>query len=92
MPTLHMDVEICRSTQSTMVSQHQQLVQALQTITSSVNQTVGSAWIGQSATEFQQQFEQLRSALTQQLDQLQALATTLANEISQWEQMASRLG
>ncbi len=92
MPTLHMEVEMCRSTQSNMVNQHQQLVSTLQTITNAVNSTVGSAWIGQSATEFQQQYDQLRSSITGQLDQLQQLSTSLQNEIAQWESMASRMG
>jgi len=92
MPTLHMDVESCRSTHSQVVNQHQQLVQSLQTITNGVNATVGSAWVGQSATEFQQQYEQLRNAITSQLDQLNQLATNLSTEIAQWEEMAARMG
>lgn len=92
MTTLHMDVESVRSAQSNMNTQHQQLVSLLQNITNSVNSTVGSAWLGNSATEFQQQYEQLRSALTAQLDQLQTLSTSLSSEITQWEEMASHLG
>jgi len=92
MPTLHMDVEACRSTQSNIVNQHTQLTQALQSIKSAVDGTVGGAWIGQSATEFQQQFEQLRSSIQSQLDQLNELNTNFNNEIAQWEQVASHMG
>jgi WXG100 family type VII secretion target len=92
MPTLHMDVESCRSTQSNLVNQHQQLVNIISQMTNQVNSTIGSAWIGGSATEFQQQFEQLRSSLNAQMDQLNQLSSNLANEITQWESMAARMG
>lgn len=92
MATLHMDIEACRSVQSSMKSQHDQMVQALSTVTGSVNQTVGSSWIGNSASEFQQQYESLRSAITSQLDQLEQLSTAFANEITQWETVSSKLG
>ncbi len=92
MPTIHMDIDQCRSTQSSMVNQHTQLTQALQAISSGVNGIVGSAWIGQSATEFQQQYDQLRSAIQSQLDQLNQLNTSFSNEITQWEQVSSGLG
>ena len=92
MATLHMDIEACRSVQSSMKSQHDQMVQALSTVTSSVNQTVGATWIGNSASEFQQQYESLRSAITSQLSQLEQLASAFSNEIAQWEAMSSKLG
>jgi uncharacterized protein YukE len=92
MATLHMDVEVCRSTQSNIVSQQQQMVQTLQQVTNSINSVIGSAWIGNSANEFQQQYEQLRTSINNQLEQLQQLATNLNNEISQWEEMAARMG
>lgn len=92
MPTLHMEIEACRSVQSSMKSQHDQLVQTLSTVTSSVNQMVGSTWIGNSASEFQQQYESLRSAITSQLDQLEQLSSAFASEIDQWEIAAGKLG
>jgi WXG100 family type VII secretion target len=87
-----MDVETCRSTQASMKNQQSQLVSTLGTIKSAVDSTIGSAWVGNSATEFQQQFEQLRSSMNTQLDQLSQLADAMNNEIAQWEAMASHLG
>ncbi len=92
MPTLHMDVEVCRGTQQKILQQQSQMVQVLGQVTNAVNSTVGSAWIGQSATEFQGQYEQLRSSLTTQLEQLNQLAQRLAQEITQWEAAASKMG
>ena len=92
MPTLHMEVEVARQTRSNMMTQHQQLTSSLQAITTAVQNTVGSAWQGQSAMEFQQQYDQLRQSIMNQLEQLNQLASNLENEINQWEQMASRMG
>ena len=92
MATLHMDVETVRSTQSKMTQEQQQMTTELQNVTNSVNSTVGSAWIGNSATEFQQQYDGLRSNITQQLERLAELAQQLQQEISQWEEMAARMG
>ncbi len=92
MPTLHMDVEVCRGTQQKIIQQQGQMVQVLGQVTNSVNSTVGSAWIGQSATEFQAQYDQLRGSLTTQLETLNQLANRLAQEIAQWEAAASKMG
>ena len=92
MATLHMDVETVRSTQSKMTQEQQQMTTELQNVTNSVNSTVGSAWIGNSATEFQQQYDGLRSNITQQLERLAELAQHLQQEINQWEEMSARMG
>ena len=92
MATLHMDVESVQSAQSKMVSEKETMLSELQNLTSQINQTVGSAWIGNSANEFQQTYESLRSQITQQLDQLGQLAQQLQSEITQWQDVASRMG
>lgn len=92
MATLHMDVEAVRSAHQNIMTQHGNLTSTLQQINSLVNQTVGSTWVGNSAVEFQGQYDQIRAAIVQQLDRLSQLASVLQTEISQWEQMASKLG
>ena len=92
MATLHMDVETVRSTQSKMVQEQQQMTTELQNVTNAVNSTVGSAWVGNSATEFQSQYDGLRSNINTQLERLSELAQQLQNEINQWEEMAARMG
>lgn len=90
MATLHMDVETARSTQSNMVNTHQQLASLLQSMTSAVN-GLQSAWMGNSATEFFNLYEQWRSNMNTTLENLNAMATKLQAEINEWEQMASKL-
>ena len=92
MATLHMDVETVQGAQSKMLQEKEAMLGELTSLTSQVNQTVGSAWVGNSATEFQQQYEQLRSQIQQQLDALETLAGALQNEIAQWQEMSARMG
>ena len=87
-----MDVESVQGAQSKMLQEKEAMLGELTSLTSQVNQTVGSAWVGNSATEFQQQYEQLRSQIQQQLDALETLAGALQNEIAQWQEMSARMG
>jgi len=92
MATLHMDIEAVQGTLSKMRSEREAMLGELNTLTSQVGQTVGSSWIGNSATEFQQNYEQLRNQITQQMDALEQLAQNLQTEIAQWQETAARLG
>jgi WXG100 family type VII secretion target len=90
MATLHMEVETARNTQNTMNNTAQQLNSMVQSMTSSVN-GLQPAWMGNSATEFYGLYDQWRSQMTQLTDQLTQMNQKLANEINEWEQMASKL-
>lgn len=90
MTTLHMEVETARSTQNTMNNTQAQLTSLLQSMNSAVN-GLQPAWMGNSATEFFGEYEQYRSSMTQMLEALNVLTTRLANEISEWEAMSSKL-
>jgi uncharacterized protein YukE len=92
MPTLHMDVETVRTMQAQMIQQKDAMVEQLTALATRINQTVGAAWIGNAANEFQQQVEQKRISLINQMDALDTLASNLQREITQWVEMASRLG
>ena len=91
MATLHMEVEAARSTQSNMVNNRSQLESTVQTMTSSVQGLVGSTWMGNSANEFMNEYEQWRNTMNQLLEQLNTLNSRLMNEIVEWENMASKL-
>jgi WXG100 family type VII secretion target len=86
-----MEVEVARTTQSNMTNTKSQLESNVQTMTSAVQGLVGSAWIGNSANEFQSVYEQWRNSMNQLLTQLQEMSGRLANEINEWEQMAAKL-
>nr|MBC7245773.1 WXG100 family type VII secretion target [Chloroflexota bacterium] len=90
MATLHMEVEVARSTQNTMANTYQQLSSMVQSMTSTVN-GLQPAWLGNSATEFFGLYDQWRGSMTNLLDQLQQLSTRLQGEITEWETVASKL-
>jgi WXG100 family type VII secretion target len=92
MATLLMDVETVQATQAKMQQEKEAMLGELTSLTGQINQTVGTAWQGNSATEFQQQYETLRSQMTQQLEALEQLAQALQNEITQWQETAARMG
>ena len=90
MPTLHMDVETARSAQSNMTNTQQQLSSLLQSMTSQVN-GLQPAWQGNSATEFFGLYDQWRSNMNTALENLNNMSTRLQAEITEWEQVASKL-
>lgn len=91
MATLHMEVETVRSTYSNIMNVRSQLESEMQSMSNTVQNTVGSAWIGNSATEFMNEYEQWRSQMTTLLENLNTLASRLQAEITEWENMAARL-
>ena len=92
MTTMHMDVEATQNTQKNLVTQSGQLKASIDSAMSSVNQTIGSAWIGNSASEFQGLFDDLQRRINQNLQELERLNAQLQNEIVQWVDVQSKLG
>ncbi len=90
MATLHMEVESARGTQNNMNNTHAQLLSMMQSMTSSVN-GLQPAWLGNSASEFFTEYEQVKTSMNTLLENLQVLTTRLGNEITEWESMASKL-
>lgn len=90
MATLHMEVDIARSTQSNIMNTHGELTGMLQSMTGAVN-NLQPSWLGNSASEFYSTYDQWRGQMSGLLDQLNTLGTRLQNEISEWESMASKL-
>ncbi len=90
MTTLHMEVESARGTQNTITNTESQLSSLLQSMTSNVN-GLQPAWLGNSATEFFNDYEQWRSQMNNLLESLSTMGVRLGNEISQWEAAAAKL-
>jgi len=90
MTTLHLEVETARGTQSTISNTENQVSSLVQSMTSNVN-GLQPAWLGNSATEFFNDYEQWRTAMNNLLESLNTLGTRLGNEISQWEAAAAHL-
>lgn len=88
----HMEVSVVQSAYNNLMNQHAALTTAVQSMTTSVTNTIGTAWIGTSATEFSARYDQLRLNMNTQLDQLMQLASALQNEINEWQNADSGIG
>jgi uncharacterized protein YukE len=87
-----MDVGAIRQLEVVIGSEHNNILTAVSRLKSQTSSLIGSAWIGQSASEFGQQIEEVYSQQISVLDRLHELRAALASEISQWEDMAARMG
>lgn len=92
MPTLHMDVEQARSAQASFANGSDAFDQMLSNVVSAVAQLENGAWTGNSATEFFQAFSDIRTTLVSKVEEMRNLASRLAAEIAEWENMAAKLG
>lgn len=91
MATLHMDVETARNAQNNMANTHQQMASLLQSMSAVIGNLQAGAWMGPSATEFFQLYDQWKSGMNSTLENLSQMATRLQAEINEWEQVGSRL-
>ena len=91
MATLHFDTDAGRMTANTIQTASSNLQTEMGNLSNRVNSMVGSEWIGNSASQFQSEFqtwsEQLRNAITQ----LDTLKQRLDREITEWETAAQAL-
>ena len=92
MATIHMEVESCRDTSTTMGNTKSTLEEQVTSLGQRVDSTVGSAWIAPSATEFQGAYQEWSAAMKQLLEQLAALQQRLNSEITEFETTAAKLG
>ena len=90
MATLHMEVETARKTNAVMEQAVKEFMDLIIRIRSS-NSELQVAWMGNSATEYFGEVEQWAASANQTMEGLNVLTTRLANEVSEWEQMASKL-
>lgn len=92
MATLHFDTDAGRSTVSQLNVSANELQSELSRLTQRVNSMVGSEWIGNSATQFQSEFQNWSQQLNQVMQNLETLRQRLETEIADWEQAAATLG
>lgn len=90
MATLHMNTDQAHSTATTIRSSASELQASVNTANNSVNSMM-SEWQGNSATQFQGEYEQWRNAANNAIQALESLAGRLEAEISEWESMAQNL-
>jgi uncharacterized protein YukE len=91
MPSLHMEVETCRTTQQSLQQGYATMDSTFKGMVNAVGALESGAWVGNSATEFFNLFGEFKGTISAKLEELNNLATRLSAEINEWEQMSSKL-
>jgi hypothetical protein len=92
MPTLHMEVESARTTQKSLQDGYGLMDNTFKGMVNAVSGLESGAWVGNSATEFFQLFGDFKSTVSAKLEELNQLSMRLSAEITEWENMAQKLG
>jgi len=92
MATLHMEVEVCRSAVTSFSNGAQELNQVFQNLNNTIQGLQSGAWVGNSAQEFFSKYSEATGPLKTAADALTTLAGQLSTEVTQWEEMAAKLG
>lgn len=90
MATLHFDTDAGRQTSNLIATTCSNLQSELNNLGQRVNGMVGSEWMGNSAVEFQSEYQTWGQQLQNLVEQLQTLRQRLDAEIAEWETTASR--
>ena len=92
MATLHMEVEVCHDAVTSLNNNSQTLEQIFTNLNNVVNGLQSGAWVGNSANEFFGLYSDWAGKFKAQADQITTLASRLQTEVTEWENMAAKLG
>jgi uncharacterized protein YukE len=92
MPTLHMEVEACRTAQQSLTNGYSNIDQTFKNMVNAVNGLQSGAWVGNSANEFFQLWGEVANTLSAKIEELNNLQLRLGAEITEWENMSQKLG
>jgi WXG100 family type VII secretion target len=91
MATLHFDTDAGRNTSSTISASSNNIQSELSNLRSRVSSMVGGEWQGNSANQFEGEFQNWAQQLQTTLNTLDELKMKLDREIQEWETAASSL-
>ena len=92
MTTLHMDTEVARKTATALRGLEESLSGEVKQMKGQVNNLVTSHWQGNSATQFDGEFQEWMGKANLEFGELIELASRLEAEIKNWEDAAQSLG
>jgi WXG100 family type VII secretion target len=87
-----MEVEVCRSAVTSFNNGAQELTQLFQNLNNTINGMQSGAWVGNSANEFFSKYSEASGPLKNAADLLSTLSGQLSVEVTEWENMAAKLG
>jgi uncharacterized protein YukE len=92
MPTLHMEVEAARAAQKSLQDGYGIMDNTFNNMNNAITGLESGAWVGNSASEFFQRFSDFRGTVKAKIEELNNLQMQLSAEITEWENMAQKLG
>jgi uncharacterized protein YukE len=87
-----LDVEAVSEVQDQMVKKQAHVMERITAMTGAVQGLEEGAWVGNSATQFFQEYYTWNAAWKLEMDLMRALAERMKQEINEWKEAAARLG
>ena len=89
---MHMNVENVIAVKDLMVKDRENIDEMIKTLTAAINGLQEGAWVGNSATQFFQDYETMNMALKNQLEIMRIFAERFEAEINEWKYVAEKFG
>jgi uncharacterized protein YukE len=92
MQKMHMNVENVSAVKDLMVKDREKIDEMIKTLTTAIQGLEEGAWVGNSASQFFQDYEKLNMAMKRQLEIMRIFGERFEAEINEWKEAAARLG
>jgi uncharacterized protein YukE len=89
---MHMNVENVTTVKDLMVKDQEKIDEMIKTLTTAIHGLEEGAWVGNSASQFFQDYEKLNMAMKRQLEIMRIFGERFEAEINEWKEAAARLG
>jgi uncharacterized protein YukE len=89
---MHMNVENVNTVKDLMVNDQEKIDEMIKTLTTAIQGLEEGAWVGNSASQFFQDYEKLNMAMKRQLEIMRIFGERFEAEINEWKEAAARLG
>jgi uncharacterized protein YukE len=92
MTFMHLNVENVNAVQERMAKDQTHIADLITTLTAAVEGLENGAWVGNSASQFFNEYETENAKWKHQLEVMRILAERMKQEINEWKEAASRMG
>jgi uncharacterized protein YukE len=92
MRMMHLNVETVNDVQELMNGSYTRIYDLITALTGAVQGLENGAWVGNSATQFFNDYETENAKWKYQLEEMRILTDRMKMEIEEWKEVASRMG
>jgi uncharacterized protein YukE len=89
---MHMNVENVTVVKDLMAKDQEKIDEMINTLTAAINGLEAGAWVGNSATQFFQDYETINLAMKRHLEIMRIFAERFEAEINEWKHVAEKFG